>query len=83
MVYNFYFVLTTFSTVGFGDLTPITNNERIICIFMMICGIAFFSYIMSTFNDVLTNYWIRLGYIDRKVEIEEWIISLCIQYILN
>lgn len=75
-VINCYFVLTTFSTVGFGDLTPQSNTERIIVIVMMVCGIAFFSYIMNNFNDVLTNYWKKLGYVDRRVEIEEWILSL-------
>ncbi|KAL4492391.1 hypothetical protein ABPG72_005526 [Tetrahymena utriculariae] len=75
-VTNCYFVLTTFATVGFGDLTPQTNNERIFVIFMMVCGIAFFSFIMNNFNDVLTNYWKKLGYVDRKIEIEEWILSL-------
>ncbi|KAL4446027.1 hypothetical protein ABPG74_011019 [Tetrahymena malaccensis] len=75
-VTNCYFVLTTFATVGFGDLTPTTNNERIFVIVMMVCGIAFFSFIMNNFNDVLTNYWKKLGYVDRKIEIEEWILSL-------
>lgn len=85
---NCYFVLTTFSTVGFGDLVPQTNTERIIVIIMMLSGVAFFSYIMNNFNDVLANYWKKLGYVDRRVEIEEWILSLskhntCLIFALN
>lgn len=75
-VSNCYFILTTFATVGFGDYAPITNEERIIVIIMMLSGVAFFSYIMNNFNDVLTNISKKLGYVDRKVEIEEWILSL-------
>lgn len=82
-VANCYFVLTTFATVGFGDYVPITDEERSIVIVMMLCGVAFFSYIMNNFNDVLTNYWKKLGYIDRRIEIEEWILSLSKKKNLN
>jgi len=51
-----YFALTTLSTVGYGDLVPKNNAEKIIGIIIMILGIAFFSYIMGNFNDVLVNY---------------------------
>ena len=56
-----YFALTTLSTVGYGDLTPQTNFEKIIGIIVMILGIAFFSYIMGNFNDVLINYDKKMG----------------------
>lgn len=42
-----YFVMTTLSTVGFGDYTPLTNLEKIITILIMVIGIALFSYIMG------------------------------------
>lgn len=51
-----YFALTTLSTVGYGDLVPKNYSEKIIGIVIMILGIAFFSYIMGNFNDVLVNY---------------------------
>lgn len=61
-----YFVLTTLSTVGYGDMAPTTNTEKIIGISLMIVGIAFFSYIMGNFNDVLVNYDNKMGIIDRR-----------------
>jgi len=44
-----YFALTTLSTVGYGDLTPQSNVERIFGIVIMILGIALFSYIMGKY----------------------------------
>jgi hypothetical protein len=61
-----YFVLTTLSTVGYGDLTPQTNSEKILGISFMIFGVAFFSYIMGNFNDVLSNYDKKMGIVDRR-----------------
>ena len=56
-----YFALTTLSTVGYGDLFPISSLEKIFGIIIMILGIAFFSYIMGNFNDVLINYDKKMG----------------------
>lgn len=42
-----YFVMTTLTTVGYGDFTPQTNLEKVVGIVIMILGIAFFSYIMG------------------------------------
>lgn len=66
MIICCYFVLTTLSTVGYGDISPQTNSEKIIGISLMILGIAFFSYIMGNFNDVLVNYDNKMGFIDRR-----------------
>lgn len=71
-----YFALTTLSTVGYGDLTPKSNIERIFGIIIMILGIALFSYIMGNFNDVLTNYDKQMGIVDKSADLQVWITSL-------
>jgi CRP-like cAMP-binding protein len=71
-----YFALTTLSTVGYGDLTPQSNVERIFGIVIMILGIALFSYIMGNFNDVLTNYDKQMGIVDKSADLQVWITSL-------
>lgn len=71
-----YFVLTTLSTIGYGDLSPQTNSEKILGISLMIVGIAFFSYIMGNFNDVLINYDKKMGIIDRRNDLQMWMTSL-------
>lgn len=42
-----YFAFTSLSTVGFGDFNPKNNYERILCAFMLLFGVAVFSYIMN------------------------------------
>ena len=42
-----YFIYTTLSTVGFGDLRPQTSHERIFSAFLMLLGTALFSLIMG------------------------------------
>jgi len=71
-----YFVLTTLATIGYGDLSPQTNSEKILGISLMIVGIAFFSYIMGNFNDVLINYDKKMGIIDRRNDLQMWMTSL-------
>lgn len=44
-----YFAFTTMSTVGFGDLHPITNTERLLGVVLMIFGVSIFSYVMGSF----------------------------------
>ena len=78
-----YFALTTLATVGYGDLTPQTNFEKIVGIVIMILGIAFFSYIMGNFNDVLINYDKKMGIVDKGSDLQVWMTSLSTHTFLN
>lgn len=42
-----YFAFTTLSTVGFGDFNPKSEFERVMTTFVLLIGVACFSYIMS------------------------------------
>ena len=48
-----YFMFTTLSTVGFGDFNPKSEVERVIMTFILLIGVACFSWIMSQFIDIL------------------------------
>jgi hypothetical protein len=48
-----YYAFTTLSTVGFGDFHPRSNSERLLCAFILLTGVAIFSYIMGNFIDIL------------------------------
>ena len=39
--------------IGYGDLYPKTNIEKIFNMLIMICGVAFFSYIMGKFINIV------------------------------
>ena len=51
---SFYFVLTTLSTVGFGDFYPMSDLERILGAFVILFGVALFSIIISEFLEMIS-----------------------------
>lgn len=56
-----YFSITTLSTVGYGDLFPITNLEKVVGICVMLAGVGFFSFIMSSFIEIISTFNQNLG----------------------
>ena len=59
-----YYAFTSLSTVGFGDYAPISNIERIFCSFILLFGVAIFSYIMGNFIEILTSFQILIAELD-------------------
>ena len=51
-----YFALTTLSTVGYGDYHPLSNIEMLFACIIMMGGVAFFSYIMGNFLEIISSY---------------------------
>lgn len=50
-----YFVLTTFTTVGFGDINGVTSPERLFCLLLMIFGAISFSFSVSSLSSMLSS----------------------------
>ena len=48
-----YFSFTSLSTVGFGDYYPLSDSERLFGAFILLFGVAIFSYIMGMFIEIL------------------------------
>ena len=71
-----YFALTTLSTVGYGDYFPISNMERILAVIIMLGGVAFFSYIMGNFIEIITNYEKKMGVVDKSGNLHNWFVLL-------
>ena len=71
-----YYILTTLTTVGYGDLLPKNNFEKCLAILIMLGGIAFFSYIMGNFNDVVINYEKSMGIVNKSSDLQNWLTSL-------
>jgi len=76
VIISLYFALTTLSTVGYGDIFPISRLERITALIVMMLGVAFFSYIMGNFIEIISNIHSKMGAVDRSEELERWITSL-------
>jgi len=76
LIVSCYFALSTLSTVGYGDYYPISNMERIVAIFIMLCGVAFFSYIMGSFIEIISNYEQKMGVVDKSMDLRNWMTLL-------
>lgn len=71
-----YFVLTTLSTVGFGDLAPQTDTERVFSLILMIIGAGFFSIVLSDFIDIINNFDKKMGVVDKGLDLHNWLTLL-------
>ena len=55
-IHSLYFMITTLSTVGYGDISAKNPTEKIVCIIAMILGVAAFAYVTSTMTDLVQKY---------------------------
>lgn len=51
---SMYFVLTTFTTVGFGDINAVTLAERTYCIALSLIGAVSYSFAVSSLSSMLS-----------------------------
>ena len=51
-----YYMFTSLSTVGFGDYNPRSDNERLVCLVILLSGVSIFSYVMSAFMEIVDQY---------------------------
>ena len=52
----YYYAFTSLTTVGLGDLRPISATEQLFCAFMLFFGVLIFSYIMGQYIELLDRY---------------------------
>ena len=50
-----YWGFTTITTVGYGDITPQTDEEKMYSVFTMYCGIALMSIFTSKMTTILSQ----------------------------
>mmetsp|Transcript_37524 Transcript_37524/g.57481 ORF Transcript_37524/g.57481 Transcript_37524/m.57481 type:complete len:550 (+) Transcript_37524:1340-2989(+) len=70
-----YYGITTLSTIGFGDLSPVSSRERLITSFILLFGVSIFSFIMGQFIEILMNYK-SLWKVGHHKDLSKWIALL-------
>ncbi|WP_039981950.1 voltage-gated potassium channel protein [Vibrio sagamiensis] len=67
MTTAFYFSLVTMTTVGYGDILPVSDSARLFCISMITAGIAVFATALSNvFGPLINKSFGRLIEGDKK-----------------
>jgi len=51
----FYWTIVTISTVGYGDITPVSNEGKLVAIFVITSGIAVLAFTTSLFVSAFTE----------------------------
>ena len=54
-LYSVYWALTTLTTVGYGDIIPTNNAERLYALASLLVGALVFGYMLSSIGDLLSN----------------------------
>ncbi|KAG2430911.1 hypothetical protein HXX76_009883 [Chlamydomonas incerta] len=68
---SLYFVVITFTTVGYGDIAPVTTAERVLTCLGMMIGVVMLGYIVSTANTIMgtsNKYDVARNEVSQRVE---------------
>ena len=71
-----YFALTSLSTVGFGDLYPRNDYERLLGSIMLLGGVTCFSYVLNELSYMMSNIKFLNGEFNDKEELEKFFVML-------
>jgi len=70
-------VVTTLTTVGYGDYKGFTNNEYTFTYIVEFIGILFFSIMMGSINDIMEGNDQDSDIIESKLEsVDVWLVKL-------
>lgn len=58
-VSSVYWVIASFSSVGYGDITPKTESEMIYALLIEMLGICVFGYMIGTIQTLFTSFKIK------------------------
>ena len=64
---SMYFVLTTISTVGYGDIHPQNSIERLFGMVMMITGVLSFTFVSGSLASIMQSHDTREAQVHEKV----------------
>jgi len=53
---SIYFVITTITTVGYGDMSVTNPTERVFCICLELLGVVGFSFATGVLSSIISSY---------------------------
>jgi hypothetical protein len=71
-IHSLYYYIVTMFQVGYGDITPVTRNEKLFAMFNMLLACGVFAYIIGSIGNVLgsrydteTNFKRRMMFLNQ------------------
>lgn len=71
-----YFAMTSLSTIGFGDMYPVNDFERLMGSLMLLTGVAVFSLVMGQLSFMVTNMDMLNGDQEEDDQLEQFFVLL-------
>jgi len=69
-----YWAMTTMTTVGYGDITPKSDWERVFAMVGMAVGGSFYGYVIGTISSIVSNRDLnRAAYQHRLDNLQAWL----------
>ena len=65
---SMYWAFQTLTTVGYGDVRAVRNDERIIAIISMVFGVGFYAYIIGYIQTILNEIDVRAYHMQIKLD---------------
>lgn len=72
---SFYFIMTTMSTVGYGDLLPVRTGEVMFAMFVQVLGTAIFGYVVGLMGTDVSGLDAHESPVNTKIEFMEAIMD--------
>jgi CRP-like cAMP-binding protein len=64
---SLYFSMAVFTTVGYGDILPVTSSEKIFTTIWLFFGVGLYSFFISSISSLLTASSIRRATLNDKL----------------
>lgn len=69
-----YWAMTTLSTVGYGDITPKSDQERAFAMFAMVIGGSLYGYVIGSVTSIVSDIDLNAHFYNERMEIfQSWL----------
>lgn len=69
-----YWTITTLTTIGYGDITPQNDFQKVFTMLVMVTGVGFYGYIIGNFTSMLaqTDY-VKMNFLEKMDRINTFL----------